>query len=89
MFMPQIRLSKKFERHDIRLYSTFSIFRKTGLFDYMFLMTDDIYSMNLRNLNILRAFFIAFLSLRAITAPWIDPFLKAFCISSISEYLIQ
>lgn len=67
--IPQIILLKILEKNDIKFYNTVTIFKYIGFLDYTVLIIEDIWSRNLRNLNILREFFIAILSLCETAAP--------------------
>lgn len=66
---PQMILLKILEKNDIKLSNIVTIFKYIGFLDYTVLMIEDIWSRNLRNLNILREFFMAILSLCATAAP--------------------
>ena len=55
----------------------------------MFLRIDEIWSMNLRNLNILRVFFIVPLNLNATLAPVFLPYKNYETTYGIYEYLLQ
>ena len=89
MLTPQIMLSKMLEKNAIMFSAIVTIFRYRGFFDSMFLRIEEIWSMNLRNLKILRVFFMVARSLKATLAPAFLPALNLLTTEGISEYLLQ
>ncbi len=89
MLMLHIMLSNRFEKNAIKFSRIATIFRYNGFFDSMFFIIEEIWSINFRNLKILRVFFIVARNLNATFAPTLAPFLNSSITSLISEYLLQ
>lgn len=67
-----------FAMQALRVSKIPTIFRKIGLFEPAFLIMEETWSKNFKNLNIFLEFFIEFLSFKATTAPRMAPILNIF-----------